>query len=76
MMIIANMGGTAGGGVLIPIAIIFYGFDTKNSIALSNSCVIFAALIRFIMNYRSAHPIKEHSVAIDYDYITVMLPVL
>jgi uncharacterized membrane protein YfcA len=34
--IIANTGGLGGGGTIIPIALIFFGFDPKNAIPLSN----------------------------------------
>lgn len=33
ILLVSNCGGLGGGGALIPIAIVFFGFDTKQAIA-------------------------------------------
>ena len=33
LLFISNVGGLGGGGAVIPIAMIFFGFDTKQAIA-------------------------------------------
>jgi hypothetical protein len=59
--IIANAGGTGGGGIIIPIIMIFFGFDTGQGVFISNFTVIFCALFRYIINFnqRCKLPGKE-----------------
>lgn len=76
LMILSTAGGTAGGGVLIPLAMAFYGFDTKSGIALSNCCVIFAAFINYVIHFKNINPAKGYGVVIDYNYATLMIPAL
>ena len=38
-----NMGGMGGGGMLVPIAIFFFGFDAKNAIAISNFSIFLSS---------------------------------
>ena len=40
----ANMGGMAGGGLVVPISIAFFKFDPKNAIALSNFSIFLSSL--------------------------------
>ena len=35
-LFVANIAGLAGGGIVIPLCMAFFGMDTKNGIALSN----------------------------------------
>ena len=49
IIMVANSGGLGGGGVVIPISLAFYKFDTRESIAMSNVSVFFSSLVRFIL---------------------------
>lgn len=69
MAFIGHVGGTAGGGVVIPVLMIFYGLDTKTSIAISNFTVVFAAFTRFIMEYKKVNLVRGYGTIINYDYI-------
>lgn len=73
-MFIANCGGAAVAGTITPIIMTFYGYDIKMGIAISNSTVIFAGSIRYILNFNQRHP--RGSLLINYSYITVMFPSL
>ena len=54
----ANAGGLGGGGAILPITIIFFRFDVKRTIALSNLTVFVSSLVRFLMNAKKTHPLK------------------
>ena len=71
----SNAGGIGGGGIIVPICLSFFQFDTKSSVALSNFLIGTGALTRFILNYRLKHPEKD-AVVVDYDIVMVMLPMV
>ena len=75
MVALSNAGGIGGGGIIVPIAIIFFAFRTKQAVALSNFCIFIASLVRFAINYKQKHPHKEGKV-IDYGIIMVMFPMI
>lgn len=56
--IIANAGGTAGGGIIIPIIMIFFGFETGQGVFISNFTVIFCALSRYLINFNKRSMVK------------------
>lgn len=58
ILIVSNIGGTGGGGIIIPTAAIFFKFDTKNGIALSKISALFSVFIRYIIHFKKKHPIK------------------
>jgi uncharacterized membrane protein YfcA len=74
ILMIANSGGIGGGGVIIPVALIFFGFDPKNAIPLSNVSIFFAALIRYFYNFDKRNAKKGFGVLVSYDYGILMLP--
>ena len=55
----ANMGGISGGGIVVPIAIGFFKFDPKNAIALSNFSICIGSILRFLLNAKKSHPLKN-----------------
>jgi uncharacterized membrane protein YfcA len=73
--ILANSGGLGGGGTMIPTAVAFFFFDTKNAIYVSNASIFFSALIRYFMNSQKPHPLKNgKGILVDYNYAVLMLP--
>jgi len=74
IILVANSGGLGGGGVVIPISLAFFKFDTRESIALSNVSVFFSSLVRFILILNKKHPLKDFGVVVDYNIATLMLP--
>lgn len=76
IMFIANAGGLGGGGVIIPTVLAFYRFNTKNAIALSNVSICVSGLIRYFMNWKKKHPLKGFGTLVDYNYATLMLPLV
>ena len=75
MVALSNAGGIGGGGIIVPIAIVFFRFRTKQAVALSNFCIFTASVVRFIINFNQKHP-KKDSKVIDYGIIMVMFPMV
>ena len=50
IFVFANAGGLAGGGTPLPLMMIFFKFDLKRAVVLSNSTVMTSSLIRYLMN--------------------------
>mmetsp|Transcript_8356 Transcript_8356/g.13969 ORF Transcript_8356/g.13969 Transcript_8356/m.13969 type:complete len:115 (-) Transcript_8356:841-1185(-) len=71
----SNMGGIGGGGILVPIIIAFFRFDSKNAIALSNFSIFLSSLIRFFLNSYKTHPLKKgKGLIVDMNISVLMLP--
>lgn len=72
---LANMGGVGGGGILIPIGVLCFGFNTKESIALSNFSIFLSSLQRWLLNSGKPHPLKNgKGLLVDYNLGMLMLP--
>src|SRR5688572_29360398 len=74
MVFISNLGGMAGGGVMIPISALFFYFDPKNSISISNATICIGSIIRIIICYKLKHPLKPWASVIDADYAAILVP--
>ena len=70
---IANSGGIGGGGLVTPINIIFFQFETKAAIALTNFAIFMGGITRYLTQTKQRHPEKD-AVCIDYSIASVMLP--
>lgn len=71
----ANVGGIGGGGLTIPLLMTFWGFNTKESIALSSSMQFVGSVVRYFYSFKTKHPEKD-STHIDYGIVIVMLPLV
>ena len=75
LMVFANCGGQGGAGCVMPLSMIFFGFDIKSAIAISNSSITTSAIVRYVMNFNKPHPLKNgKGVIIDYTIPAVMFP--
>jgi uncharacterized membrane protein YfcA len=70
----SNIGGIGGGGITLPIIMIFFGFETKQAIALSSFSILLSTTSSFIVNWKEKHPEKPFVHVIDYGLVSVMLP--
>ena len=52
-----------------------FQFPTTEAVALSNSVICVSSVVRFIISFRLKHPEKP-ALAVDYNYISLMLPTL
>ena len=72
-LMIAAGGGIGGGGMLVPINIILFGFKPKYAIPLSNVTVLGGAIINVWFAWPKRHPHADRPL-IDWDLILVMQP--
>ena len=74
-LVFANSGGVGGGGIMVPITIICFGFGVKQAIGISNATVFVSGLVRYVLNLSNSHPLKNGTgVLVDYTVASVMLP--
>mgnify|MGYP006105654035 CR=1 FL=1 len=72
---VANMGGIGGGGMLVPVCMIFFRFNSSNAIPLSNFSIFLASMQRYLLNLKLPHPSKNgKGLLVDYSLAIVMLP--
>ena len=70
---IAASGGIGGGGMLVPLLILIFGFHPKNAIPLSNFTIVGSSLTNMAMNMTKRHPDRDRPL-VDWDLIMVMEP--
>ena len=73
-LMIAASGGVGGGGILVPLLIIVFGFHPKNAIPLSNFTILGSSITNMILNFPKRHPDADRPL-VDWDLILVMEPV-
>jgi len=74
-MTFSNAAGSGGGGIVVPIALILYKFDTKTAIGLSNCCLGFGGVVKYLLSLSERHPLKNgQGVVYDYSIATVAVP--
>jgi uncharacterized membrane protein YfcA len=82
IFIFANAGGLAGGGTTLPCIMIFFRFDFKRAVALSNVTICISSLMRYLINAKYTHPTKSTpdgkptGVLVDYNITILMLPLI
>ena len=74
-MALAVMSGIGGGGIIVPLLMVFYKLQTKKAIAVSGFTILIGSLSRFFMTYKARHP-KKDATCIEYSVTNVMLPVV
>ena len=76
-LIFVNAGGIGGGGSMIIICLSFFSFQQKQAIAISNMSVFVSSLVRYLINSRKTHPLKNgKGLLVDINYMIVMLPMI
>ena len=76
VMLLSNVGGIGGGGVAIPLVMVFFNFSMKPAIAISSFSILCATLARFFFNFNERHPEKPGNTSIDYGMTNVMMPLI
>jgi len=70
-----NTGGLGGAGILVPVNMGLYRFDTRNAIALSNFATPWSAIVRYVSHFREPHPLRDgKGIMIDYNVSTLIIP--
>ena len=72
-LMIAASGGVGGGGILVPLLIIVYGFHPKYAIPLSNFTILGSSITNMVLNIPKRHPDTVRPL-VDWDLILVMEP--
>jgi uncharacterized membrane protein YfcA len=72
-LMIAASGGIGGGGILVPLLILVFGFSPKLAIPLSNFTIFGSSLTNFVMNLQKRHPDVDRPL-VDWDLIMIMEP--
>jgi uncharacterized membrane protein YfcA len=72
-LMIAAGGGVGGGGILVPIYILVFGFSPKHAIPLSNVTVFGGAIANTIYTTGKRHPLADRPL-VDWDLIVIMEP--
>ena len=76
-MLLANISGGSGGGLGVPICLIFFKFDPKNAIALSNLSICISSFLRYVLYCRHPHPLKNgKGIIVDMNLAIIMLPLI
>lgn len=73
LMALAVMSGIGGGGIIVPLLMIFYNLDTKEAVAVSGFTILTGSITRYCMTFNERHPNKD-ATCIDYGITNVMLP--
>ena len=75
LLTFTNIGGMAGAGIVIPIMIALYQFDTRKAISLSHSSQTVSTFTRYVRNFNEPHPLKNGTgTLVDYNITILMLP--
>lgn len=72
-MALAVMSGIGGGGIIVPLLMVFYKLDTKAAIAASGFTILTGSIARYLITARDRHPDKD-ATTIEYGLSCVMLP--
>ena len=68
------MAGVGGGGIVTPLCMVFYGFFTKDAVAVAAFATFAATLGSFVTSFKQKHPQKKSTVLIDYGLTCIMMP--
>lgn len=74
LVCLSNAGGLSGGGVTIPIMLIFFDMDMKVAVPVSAFIAVCSTVLRFIINFNQLHPNNPERLTINYDVVVLTLP--
>jgi uncharacterized membrane protein YfcA len=72
-LMVAASGGIGGGGILVPILILVFGFSPKHAIPLSNFTILGSSITNVYMNMQKRHPLADRPL-VSWDLIVIMEP--
>lgn len=69
ILMIATIGGIGGGSFLVPINLLFFDFDVKGAVALSNGLIIFNSTVKYVGSLFRKNPDLKWKTLVDYNAI-------
>lgn len=72
-LLVAAAGGIGGGGILVPLLILIFGFSPKYAVPLSNFTILGSSITNMVLNIPKRHPDCDRPL-VDWDLILVMEP--
>ena len=75
LMSMAVMSGIGGGGIIVPLLMVFFELSTKQAVAVSGFTILCGSLSRFFFTLKQRHPTKD-ATCIEYGLTNMMLPVV
>lgn len=72
-LMIAASGGVGGGGILVPLLILVFGFHPKYAVPLSNFTILGSSITNMVLNTYKRHPETDRPL-VDWDLIVIMEP--
>jgi uncharacterized membrane protein YfcA len=73
-LLLSNIAGNAGGGVVLFIAQIFFGFDVKGSVGISVAVNAAGSIARYLYTWNQRNPMKPNVILHDYSISSILLP--
>lgn len=65
--------GIGGGALMVPILLMMFDFDTKQSVALANGIIFFSGAVKFFVGIRRTHPKIPHRTLINYNVVLIFI---
>lgn len=72
-LVIAASGGIGGGGIIVPVLMLVFSFNSEHAIPLSNITIFGSSLANLYINAGKNHPEFDRPV-IDWDAVLMMEP--
>lgn len=73
---LAAASGIGGGGLFVPLFILFFNFSAKQAIALSNGSIFFNSATKYVMSYSAKNPLYPWQPQIDYNIAIIFNPMM
>lgn len=73
---LSNAGGVGGGGILMSIFMVIYGYSIQDMIPLSSATMLSGAVINMFMTMTKPHHINKDEFLIDYGLSSIVIPLL
>ena len=74
LVTLSNAGGLSGGGVTIPIMLMFFDMEMKVAVPVSAFIAVSSTVLRFIINFNQRHPNNDNRLTINYDIVILTMP--
>jgi uncharacterized membrane protein YfcA len=74
LMGLCQLSGIGGGGIIEPMNMAFFDFNTEMAVAVSNFLIMTCSFVRIITTWKVKSPSKPRRIATDYSVAIIMMP--